>query len=819
MPQQIPSRTRIVVVGGGIVGCSIAYHLTKVGISDVVLLERKRLTSGTTWHAAGLVGQMRPSKNQTQLQRYGVRLFKSLEDETGQSAGVRQSGGISVALDEARFEILRRAVSFAQHLGMADARIISRDELGGLWPPLNLEGIVGASYVPSNVQINPVDATLALAKGARMGGAQIFENTKVSRILTAERKVIGVETDAGAIQADTIVLACGMWTRTLAAQCNVTVPLHAAEHFYLVTEPIPDLPKLPSILLYEERAYYKEDAGKLLIGAFESTAVPWATYGIPEDSEFETLPTDYDRYSDFLETASERIPLLKRTGIQTFFIGPESFTPDGRALMGEAPELRNLFICAGFNSTGIMSSPGAGKVMAEWIRNAAPPFGIFAQDVRRMMPFQRTRRYLYDRTTESLGLLMDMPWPTREMRTARGVRRFPLHRELIDAGAYMGERFGWEMPLFYMPRSGSVTIRPKLGHQDWYPRAREECCATRDAVAFYDETSLAKILVQGPGACRALNWISANNVDVPIGRVVYTQWLNTRGGIEADLTINRLAEEAFLVVTTPASQVRDIDWLRRHSPEDPHFTFTDVTNGYAMFGVMGPKSRELLQGLTDSNLSNDAVPFATSREIDLGYALVRATRLTYVGELGYELLVPTEFAAHVYEQLMVAGASFGIRHAGLYALSACRIERAYRHLGHDITEDDTPLEAGLGFAVAWDKPGGFLGRDSLLRQRERKSLTDRLVQVRLRDCSGTAPILEHNEPVWRDNVRVGAVTSGGWGFRIEASLGMAYLHNSDGISTDWITDGHYEVEVAMERYPAEVQLRPFYDPAGDRIRM
>src|SRR5215469_3225208 len=510
MPQQIPSRARVVVVGGGIVGCSIAYHLTKVGISDVVLLERKRLTSGTTWHAAGLVGQMRPSKNQTELQRYGVRLFKSLEDETGQATGVRESGGISVALDEARFEILRRAISFAQYLGMDEARIISREELGELWPPLNLEGVVGGSYVPSNVQINPVDATMALAKGARMGGAQVFENTKVSKILTAKGKAVGVETEAGAIEADVIVLACGMWTRALAAQVGVTVPLHAAEHFYIVTDAIPDLAKLPSVLLYEERAYYKEDAGKLLIGAFESNGVPWATHGVPENSEFETLPSSDDRYSEFLETAARRIPLLETTGIHTFFVGPESFTPDGRALMGEAPELRDLFICAGFNSTGIMSAPGAGKIMAEWVRSAAPPFGVSAQDVRRMMPFQRTRRYLYDRTSESLGLLMDMPWPTRQMRTARGVRRFPLHRDLIDAGAYMGERYGWEMPLFYVPPGRSATIRSKLGRQDWYPLVQEECHATRDGVAFYDETNFAKIHVQGPDACRALNWISAN---------------------------------------------------------------------------------------------------------------------------------------------------------------------------------------------------------------------------------------------------------------------------------------------------------------------
>ncbi|MGE3148363.1 MAG: FAD-dependent oxidoreductase [Pseudorhodoplanes sp.] len=820
MSEDFPSRSKAIVVGGGIIGCSIAYHLTKAGIADVVLLERKKLTSGTTWHAAGILGQVRPSESQTRLLQYAAQLFRSLEAETGQATGYVQKGTVYLALNEARLETLRRTISYAHYLGLVDdAKMLSGDEIAERWPLLNRDGVVGASFLAGAGQLNPVDATQALAKGARRGGARIFEDTKVERILTRNGRAVGVETPRGAIEAPVVVLACGMWTRALAATVGVGVPLQAAEHFYIVSDPIPGISAdTPCLFCTDERAYYKEDAGKLLVGTFEREATPWAVDGIPESSEFESLPGDLDRYAEFLELVSRRVPILETAGIRTFFTGPESFTPDGREYMGEAPELRDLFVCAGLNSHGIMSSPGAGKVMAQWIRDRYPPFAMSGYDIVRAMPFQKSRRYLLERTRESMGYVMDIPWPGKQMQTARGVRRFPVHPQLTQAGAITAERYGWEVPLFFMPEK-PIPIADKMGQQDWYPVVREECLATRDAVALYDQSHYSRFLVQGRDACRVLNWICANDVDVAPGRVVYSQWLNPRGGIEADVTVNRLSENAFLVVSAPPSLVRDMHWFRKHAPEDAQVTIADITTAHAMFSVMGPKSRALLQRLSDADLSNAAFPFATSREIDLGFALVRATRLTYVGELGYELLVGADMAGYVYERLMEEGRDFGIRHAGSYALGACRLERGYRHLGHDITEDDNPLQAGLSFAVAWDKPRGFLGREALMQARERGTPAVRLVQIRLADNSASAPVLQHNDVIWRNGKRVGVVSSGGWGFRTDASLGMGYLKNPDGVGAEWIKSGEYEIEVALQRYPAQAQLKPFYDPNGERVRM
>jgi len=819
MISALPSRARAVIVGGGIIGCSIAYHLTRLGIRDVVLLERKTLTSGTTWHAAGILGRVRPSKNQTDLLTYAIECLRAIETETGQATGFVQKGTYYLALNEARLEILRRTASFAQYLGISEFREAPLEELGERWPMLNLEGIKGAVFASEAGQLNPVDATQAFARGARMGGAVIHEHTKVTNVLVRNGRAVGVETDRGEIQAESVVLACGMWTRELGAKIGVNVPLQAAEHFYIVSEPITGLSdKTSGLFCPDERAYYKEDAGKLLVGTFERNAKPWSPLGIAEESEYETLASDLDHHGDFLEQVIHRVPALAESGIRTFFTGPESFTPDGRELIGETPEVRDLYVAAGFNSHGIMSSAGVGKVMAQWIRDRYPPCAMAAIDINRMMPFQSARRYICERTTESMGLVMDIPWPSRQMASARGIRRLPVHRDLAVAGAVMGERFGWEVPLFYAPPGRQTEIRPKLGRQDWYPVVGEECRATRDAVAIYDQSNYAKLLVQGPDACRALNWICANNVDVAPGKVVYTPWLNPRGGIEADTTINRLDRDAFLVLTSPPSQVRDRHWLQRHIPTDARVVVTDVTNSYAMFGIMGPKSRELLQGLSDADLSNEAFRFATSREIDIGYAKITATRLTFVGELGFEALVSTDMAAYFYEQVVAAGAKLGLRHAGLHALLACRLERGYRLLGHDITEDDTPLEAGLGFAVAWDKPGGFLGKSALEPSRG-KTPRNRLVQIRLEDTSDAAPILEHNEPIWRNGERVGVISSGGWGFRVDASLGTGYVACAEGVTADWIDEGSFEVEVALRRFPVRVQLKPFYDPEGDRLRM
>jgi 4-methylaminobutanoate oxidase (formaldehyde-forming) len=816
----LPGHASVVIVGGGIAGCSTAYHLTKLGIADVVLLERRQLTCGTTWHAAGLVGQLRATRNLTELAKYTADLYHSLEAETGQATGFKQNGSISVAKTPARLEELRRGLSMGKTFGLRIDEL-TPGEIKERWPLLETGDLVGGIFLPKDGQTNPIDTTQALAKGAKMRGARIFEQTKVLRIRVERGRAVGVETDAGFVAADTVVLCGGMWSHGLAADIGVAVPLHAAEHFYIVTEPIADVPRdLPVLRVQDECAYYKEDAGKLLMGCFEPVAKPWGMQGIPEDFCFDSLPEDYEHFEPILSAAVRRVPVLDQAGIQLFFNGPESFTPDDRYYIGETPEVRDLFVATGFNSVGIAASGGAGKVLADWIAHRRPPLDLADVDVRRVMPFQSNRRYLRDRTVETLGLLYAMHWPYYQYQTARGARRSVLHDRLVAAGACMGEVAGWERPNWYAAPGESPRYEYSYGRQNWFDACRDECLAVRDAVALFDQSCFPKFLVQGPDACALLNELSTANVDVPPGRVVYTQWLNERGGIEADLTITRLTEREYMVVTSAICQTRDLAWLRRHLESRPEArcTVTDVTSGVTMLGIMGPRSRDLLQALSGSDLSNAAHPFGHSREIEIGYARVRASRITYVGELGWELYLPTEHGLDVYERLVEAGPTFGLKLAGYHAMGACRVEKGYRHWSHDIGDEDTPLDAGLGFTVAWDKPGGFIGRDALLAQRERGPLPRRLVQVMLDDASPSAPLLYHEEPIVRDGEIVGSVRSGAWGHRLGRSLGMGYVACDAGVTAEWLATGRWEVEVANRRHPCRVQLKPWYDPSNDRIR-
>jgi glycine cleavage system aminomethyltransferase T/glycine/D-amino acid oxidase-like deaminating enzyme len=815
-----PARAGVVIVGGGVAGCSIAYHLTKLGVSDVVLLERRKLTCGTTWHAAGLVGQLRATRNLTELAKYTADLYHSLEAETGQATGFRQNGSISVAKTEARFEELRRGASMGKTFGL-QIDVLTAAEIRERWPLLMVEDLVGGIFLPKDGQTNPIDTTQALAKGAKMGGARIFENTPVTRIRVERGRAIGVETAGGFIAADTVVLCAGMWSQGMARDCGVAVPLHAAEHFYIVTEPMQGLPgDLPVLRVQDECAYYKEDAGKLLVGCFEPVAKPWGMNGIPEDFSFETLPEDYDHFEPILDAATKRVPALADAGIQLFFNGPESFTPDDRYYIGETPEVRDLFVATGFNSVGIAASGGAGKVVAQWIVDRHPPMDLADVDIRRAMPFQSNRRYLHDRTVETLGLLYAMHWPYYQYETARGARRTPLHDRLVAAGACMGETAGWERPNWFAAPGSAPRYEYSYGRQNWFEACGRESLAVRDAVGLFDQCCFAKFFVQGNDACAVLNRLSTANVDVAPGRVVYTQWLNERGGIEADLTIMRLAEREFLVVTSAICQTRDLTWLRRHIEAQPalHCSVTDVTTGIAMLGVMGPRSRELLQQLSGADLSNQAHPFGHWRQIEIGYAQVRASRITYVGELGWELYVPAEHCLDVYERLLAAGAPMGLRLAGYHAMGSCRVEKGYRHWSHDIGDEDTPLEAGLGFTVAWDKPGGFQGREALLAQRARGVLPKRLVQVMVEDHSAAAPLLYHEEPLVRDGQIVGSIKSGAWGYRLGRSLGMGYVSNESGVTQEWLGAGVWEVEVACRRWPVRVQLQPWYDPGNARIK-
>jgi heterotetrameric sarcosine oxidase gamma subunit len=812
-----PTHTSVLIIGGGVAGCSIAYHLSKIGITDVVLCERKQLTCGTTWHAAGLVTQLRATRNMTELAKYTGELFSELEAETGQGTGFKRNGSLRLATNEARFEELKRGVSMARNFGL-EAHVLTPGEVKERYPLVKVDDLAGGIWMPKDGQVNPADVTMAMAKGARNNGVTILENSPVRRILVEGGRAVGVHLDYGDITADKVVIAGGMWSRDLAADIGVSLPLHAAEHFYIVTEPLPELtPDLPVMFLGDECSYYKEDAGKLLLGCFEPNAKPWGHEGIPEDFCFGTLPEDFEHFEPILAMAVERVPALANAGIQLFFNGPESFTPDNRYLLGETPEVRNLFCACGFNSVGILSSGGVGKALAAWIRDGHPPCELTDVDVRRMLPFQSNKRYLYDRTTETLGLLFQMHWPYRQYETARGVRRSPFHDRLAAAGACMTEAAGWERPGFFGKPGETPEIEYSFGPQSWFENCARECRTTNQAVSLFDQSSFTKFRFEGRDACRVLNRICANQIDIEPGRLVYTQCLNERGGIESDVTVTRLADDVFLVVSLGSSKTRDMSWFRRQIPDDAHVVVTDITSGLPMLGLMGPNARALLAELSGEDLSNDSFPFATSREIEIGYARLRASRVTYVGELGWELYIPAEFASHVFDSVVAEGRSYGLAHAGYFAINSLRMEKGYRHWGHDIGEEDTPIEAGLEFAVAYDKPGGFIGRDALLRQRERNKNAKRLIQVRL-DTGSPTPLLYHEEPIVRDGVIVGSITSGGYGHRICASLGMGYIHADGGVTRDFIDTGTFEVEVACERYPATIQFEPFFDPKNARVK-
>ena len=803
---QLPERAEVVIIGGGILGCSIAYHLAKRGCGDVLLLERRQLTSGTTWHAAGLVAQLRATLNLTRLARYSAELYEGLAAETGQQTGFRRTGALSLAGSPARLVELQRQAAMARLFGVA-VETLGPAALREKYPLLDTDGIVGGVWLPGDGMTNPIDTTMALAAGARRGGVRILENTKVTGLLREGGRAIGVRTAAGDVRAKTVVLAGGMWSRDFAAAEGVAVPLHAAEHFYLVTEPIPGLPRdLPVLRDPDSCIYVKEDAGKLLVGCFEPVAKPWGMDGIPESFCFDQLPDDFDHFAPMLEAATKRLPVLRDAGVKLFFNGPESFTPDTRYILGEAPELPGLFVAAGFNSIGIQSAGGAGRAVADWILDGHPGMDLGDVDIRRFGAFQANKAYLRERTTESLGTLYAMHWPFKQLETARGARRSILHEALTREGACFGELAGWERANWFALPGQEARYDYSYVRQNWFEASRQEHLATREAVALFDQSSFSKYVVQGPDACAVLNRLSTAQMDVPLGRVVYTQWLNERGGIEADLTVTRCGAQEYLVVTACASQGHDLHLLRQ-AAAGRACSVTDVTSGLAVLALMGPRARDVLAACTPDDVSHAGFPFRSSREIELGFARPRATRITYVGELGWELYVPTEFAPHVFERLREAGAPHGLRLAGYHAMNSLRLEKGYRHWGHDIDTETTPLEAGLGFTIDWSKE--FTGRAALLAQRE-AGLTRRLVQFRLADPEA---LLFHDEPIWRDGQRVGRITSGMHGHSVGAAIGMGWVPGDAAA----IRAGRYEIEIADRLVPAEASLTAWYDPKNAKV--
>ncbi|MAM25400.1 MAG: FAD-dependent oxidoreductase [Rhodobacteraceae bacterium] len=810
----IPERARVVIIGGGVIGCSVAYHLTKLGWQDVVLLERKQLTSGTTWHAAGLIAQLRATANMTKLAKYSQELYGNLEEETGVATGFKRCGSITVALTDERREELFRQAAMARAFGV-DVEEISPDEVKQRYEHLNISGVTGGVYLDKDGQGDPANIALALAKGARQRGARVIERTRVSGIRREGRRVTGVDweqgDETGHIACDMIVNCAGMWGHEVGRMAGVNVPLHACEHFYIVSEPIAGLTQMPVLRVPDECAYYKEDAGKILLGAFEPVAKPWRL-DIPESFEFDQLPEDFDHFEPVLEAAVARMPMLADAGIHTFFNGPESFTPDDAYHLGLAPEMDNVWVAAGFNSIGIQSAGGAGMALAQWMEDGQKPFDLGDVDITRMQPFQGNRSYLRERSTETLGLLYADHFPYRQKATARGVRRTPFHSHLLENGAVMGELAGWERANWFARPGQDPEYSYSWKRQNFFDNVAEEVRAVRTNLGMYDMSSFGKIRVEGRDATAFMNHVGGGQYDVPLGKIVYTQFLNPRGGIEADVTVTRLSETAYLVVTPAATRLADETWMRRHIG-DFNVVITDVTAGEGVLAVMGPKARDLLQAVSPNDFSNASNPFGTAQDIELGLGLARVHRVTYVGELGWEVYVSADMAAHAFETLHAAGQEFGLKLCGMHMMDCARIEKGFRHFGHDITPEDHVLEAGLGFAVKTDKPD-FIGRDAVLRKKD-EGLSARLLQFRLTDPE---PLLYHNEPILRDGKIVGYLSSGAYGHHLGGAMGLGYVP-CRGETAAQVLSSRYEIDVAGTRVAAEASLKPMYDPASERVKV
>ena len=804
----LPSRAQVVIIGGGIIGCSVAYHLTSLGMTDVVLLEQGQLSSGTTWHAAGLVGQLRATESGTRLVQYSAQLYATLEEETGLATGWKQCGGVTVARTPERMVQLLRTAAAAEAYDL-ECEVISPDRALELWPHLETADLQGALWLPKDGTANPADVTQSLAKGARNRGARVHERVRVLDVLVTDGAATAVVTDQGTIEAEIVVNCAGQWAHAIGLMAGVTVPVHSAEHFYVVTEFIEGMQRMAPILRDPDGyTYMKEEVGGLVVGGFEPVAKPWVPpTQIPYPFEFQLLDEDWEHFEILMESALHRVPVLNTTGIKKFYNGPESFTPDNQFILGEAPEVKNFYVAAGFNSVGIASAGGAGRALAEWIVAGEPQSDLVSVDIRRFGAFNNNHQWLRARVGEVLGLHYAVPWPNREFDTARPFRRSPLHDRMQQANAAFGSRFGWERPIFFAPADQQPIIDYDWGKQNWIPWVDAEQRATREAVAIFDETSFGKLLIKGWDAERLLQLVCANDVAVPVGGLVYTAVLNHRGTYEADVTVTRIAEDEYLWVTSAASPVRDMDWLVRHTHEDWHVEVVDVSSAYAVIGVMGPRSRELFTRISSADFSNEAFPFGTSQLIDAGDFTVRASRVTYVGELGWELYVPSEFAVGVYDLLKREGSDLGVRDAGYYAIGAMRLEKGYRAFGPELSPDYGPVEAGLLFATKHRTDIDFIGREALLAAKANPPQRRIVSWV----AQESEPMLWGGELVLREGVGIGQVTSAAYATTTGACVGLAYIRTDD-LGGDWT------INVGGRMVPVMVSRKAPYDPDNQRIR-
>ena len=813
----LPQRARVVVIGGGVIGCSVAYHLAHLGWTDVVVLERDQLTSGTTWHAAGLIVTFgSTSQTSTEMRTYTRELYSRLEAETGLATGFKPVGFIELATEPDRLEEYRRIASFNRYCGI-EVHEISPREVSELFPIARTDDVLAGFYVAEDGRANPVDVTMSLARGARQLGVTILQGVPVLDVLHSNDAVTGVRTALGDIECEYVVNCAGMWARQLGEQSGVNIPLQAAEHYYLITEQIPGISRdWPVIEDPASHGYYREEVGGLMIGLFEPVCAPWRVEGIPDDFSFGTLQPDWDRMAPYVQRAMSRVPVSMDIGIRTFFCGPESFTADLQPVVGEAPELRGYFVAAGMNSIGILTGGGIGRVLAQWIVDGRPDVDVTAFNIDRLHSYQANPEYRRARTVESLGMVYQCHYPGRSMQTARGAKLSPVHHRLATQGACFKDVSGWEAADWYAPTGVEpVTGTLSWGREHWHAYWQAEHQAARDGVILMDMSFMSKFLVQGRDAGRVLDHLSANSVDGHPGTITYTQWLNEGGTIEADLTVTELDDGRFWVVATDTAHRHVETWIHRHLG-DAHAFVTDVTSGHAQLNIQGPRSRELMQAVTSTDLSNDAFPYRAARTIDIGLARALCVRITYLGELGYELYIPSEQADHVYERLMAAGAPLGLRHAGLKALSSLRMEKGYRDYGHDIDNTDSVFEAGLGFAVDLDKAGGFIGRDAVLAQQAAGPPTRRLVQVLVTDPE---PLMFHAEVVRRNGAPVGYIRAASYGFTLGGAVGLAMVDAGQPVTAEYLDSGTWDVEIAGRRYPAIASLKPLYDPTGARIRM
>ena len=815
MENTIPKEASIVVIGGGVIGCSTAYHLAKYGWENVVLIEKNQITSGTTWHAAGLVTTLRDTESQTKLAQYSLKLYDELEKETGQATGFIQCGSIQLATSKDKAEEMRRGCAMARSFGVENSEV-SPSEVKDLFPLAFTDDLESAFYFPEDGRVNPADVTQALAKGARNRGVLIKENTEFLGFEKAGDVIRGVQTSKGFIKTDHVVLCPGMWGYELGRKVGVNIPLQAAEHYYLISEPIDGVSnKLPILRDPGRCAYAREEAGKILLGFFEPNAAAWSTKKIPEDFCFGEIQPDWDRMEKHIEVGMQRLPILFETGIRQFFCGPESFTPDHNYLMGRAPNIKNLFVGCGFNSLGILSGGGAGHVLSRWLTDQIQPMDIWDVDIRRVPECYNNKSFIVDRTSESLGIAYQMHWPNRQWETGRNLKKSVLHNKLEKIGGVFGQSAGWERVNWFADSDQKAKYEYDFFKQNWFENNRKEHEAVREHVGIFDQSSFSKFLVQGHDSVRVLNKLATTDLDKPVGKVMYTQFLNNVGGVEADLTITRLSETEFLVVTAAFTATHVFSWIKEKIEHGQFCVITDVSGAYSMLNIQGPKSRQLISSLTDpSIMSNDLFPFGTSKTLEIGYQTALAVRISYTGELGYELYIPTEMTEYVYDQIVEEGAKFNLKHCGYHALNSLRIEKAYREWSHDMGPRDTITECGLQFTCDWSKPGGFIGKDYL--EKNKQDLASRkLIQFKLKDSNA---LLFHNEPIIRNGKQVGYIASAGYGFTVGSSIGLGYVNNKEGVDDDFILNGEYYIEQADRRYDAVPSIKPFYDPKSVRTR-